>query len=67
MKVLGLDYYGAAPTIDELLNPYVRPSKLLQKNIIGILSDIGATLGKSFVVPSCRLTQEGHGVYTSQA
>lgn len=67
MKVLGLDYYGAAPTIDELLNPYVRPSKLLRKNIIGVLSDIGATLGKPFVVPSCRITQEGPGVYTSQA
>ena len=47
VKVLSLDYFGRSPTIDELLNPHLRQSQLLRKNVIGILGDICATFGKS--------------------
>ena len=59
MKVLSLDYFRGTPTIDELLNPHVRQSQLLRKNIIGILGDFGATLGKFHVVLSSSITREG--------
>lgn len=48
MKILSLDCFGRTPTIDELLNPHLRRPQLLRKNIIGVLGDIGATLGKLF-------------------
>lgn len=64
MKVLGLDYFVPQSTIDELLNPHLRQSQLLRKNIIGILSDFGATLGKPLVVPCCSTTKGYPGVYT---
>ena len=46
MQIWGMDLFTGILPLDELLNPGQRRSTLLRQNIIGIWSDIAASLGK---------------------